>query len=120
VEVQFQKDPAFYGHFFSEIMLYLYQHQPKQTVWQAVVIFPSHAVDNGSMIHYDPLMPRLQKIYLDELLPQKPASLLNLLTIIIANDSKAIEIAKSLLQEPFNEPQKQEFLLSTIETILFI
>jgi predicted transposase/invertase (TIGR01784 family) len=40
VEVQFQKDERFYGRFFSEIMLYLYQQQPKQVNWQAVAIFP--------------------------------------------------------------------------------
>lgn len=119
VEVQFQKDPAFYGRFFSEIMLYLYQQQPKQAAWQAVAIFPNRTVDNGSLTHYEKLVPHLQRIYLDELLPQDNTSLLNLLTMIIASDSKAIEIAKSLLQEPLCESQKQEFLLSAIETILF-
>lgn len=118
VEVQFQKDKRFYGRFFSEIMLYLYQQQPKQTAWQAVAIFPSRNVDNGSLEHYQLLMPGLQRIYLDEILPQENSSILNLLAIVIASDSKAIEIAKSLLQEPIYQNQKQELLLSTLETIL--
>ena len=118
VEVQFQKDQAFYGRFFSEIMLYLYQNQPKQAVWQAVAIFPSRAVDNGSLVHYQMLVPYLQRVYLDEVIPQNNASLLNLLTMIIASESKAIDIAKSLLQVPSYQAQEHEFLLSTIETIL--
>jgi len=118
VEVQFQKDACFYGRFFSEILLYLYQQQPKQTQWQAVAIFPSRTVDNGSLTHYTLLLPSLQRIYLDELPPQDNASLLNLLAIVIASDSKAIEIAKNLLQQPVYQNQKQALLLSTLETIL--
>jgi predicted transposase YdaD len=55
---------------------------------------------------------------LDELPPQDNASLLNLLAIVIASDSKAIEIAKNLLQQPVYQNQKQALLLSTLETIL--
>jgi predicted transposase/invertase (TIGR01784 family) len=83
VEVQFQKDATFYGRFFSEIMLYLYQQQPKQTAWQAVAIFPSRTIDNGSLRHYEPLVSRLQRIYLDEVLPQNQTSVLNLGSIWI-------------------------------------
>jgi predicted transposase/invertase (TIGR01784 family) len=117
VEVQFQKDDGFYGRFFSEIMLYLYQQQPKQMAWQAVAIFPSRSVDNGSLIHYEPLRPRLQQIYLDEVLPQNQPSELNLLGMIIGTETKAIEIANDLLQQPLY--QEKELLLNMIETILF-
>lgn len=37
--------------------------------------------------------------------------------MIIVSGSKAIEIAKSLLQEPSYQDQEHEFLLSTIETM---
>lgn len=118
VEVQFQKDPTFYGRFFSEAMLYLYQNQPIQTVWQTVAIFPSRSVDNGNLAHYQMLVPHLQRIYLDEILPQENSSLLNLLAMIIVSDNKAIEMAKGLLQEPLYQHQEHDFLLNTIETIL--
>src|SRR5690242_11742421 len=39
LEVQFQKDEAFYQRVFAEIFLYLYQYQPIND-WRAVVIFP--------------------------------------------------------------------------------
>jgi predicted transposase/invertase (TIGR01784 family) len=100
VEVQFQKDDSFYGRFFSEIMLYLYQHRPQQTDWRAVAIFPNRAIDNGSLLYYQNLLPHLQRIYLDEILPQNHPSTLSLLGMIIGNETKAIEIAKDLLQQP--------------------
>lgn len=116
VEVQFQKDGTFYSRFFSEIMLYLHQQQPKHTAWQAVAIFPNRRVDNASLRHYPLLIPALQRIYLDEILLTNQPSALNLLGMIIGNESKAIEIAKELLQQPLYH--ESEFLLNTIETIL--
>jgi predicted transposase/invertase (TIGR01784 family) len=117
VEVQFQKDATFYGRFFSEIMLYLYQQQPKQMAWQAVAIFPNRTIDNSCLTHYKRLVPDLQRIYLDEILPQKQPSALSLLGMIIGNEAKAIEIAKDFLQQPLY--QENDFLLNMIETILF-
>jgi predicted transposase/invertase (TIGR01784 family) len=118
VEVQFQKDERFYGRFFSEIMLYLYQQQPKQVNWQAVAIFPSRVVDVGKLDYYQTELPHLQRIYLDEVLPQNTANDLSLLSIIIANESKAIEIAKDLLQQPSFQVEENALLLNMIETIL--
>jgi predicted transposase YdaD len=60
----------------------------------------------------------LQRIYLDEILPQNQPSALNLLGMIISHTSKAIEIAKDLLPQPFFNQKEREFLLSSIETIL--
>ncbi len=118
IEVQFQKDARFYGRFFSEIMLYLYQQQPKQVNWQAVAIFPSRVVDVGKLDYYQTELPHLQRIYLDEVLPQNTANELNLLSIIIANESQAIEIAKDLLQQPLFQAEENPLLLNMIETIL--
>lgn len=116
VEVQFQKDATFYGRFFAEIMLYLYQQQPKQTTWQAVAIFPTRSTDNSSLAYYQTLLPNLQRIYLDEVLPNSQPTTLDLMAMIIANDQKAIDIAKNLLQQP--SIKTQDFLISMIETIL--
>ncbi len=118
VEVQFQKDERFYGRFFSEIMLYLYQQQPKQVNWQAVAIFPNRVVDVGKLDYYQTELPHLQRIYLDEVLPQNTANDLSLLSIIIAHESKAIEIAKDLLQQPSFQAKENALLLNKIETIL--
>jgi predicted transposase/invertase (TIGR01784 family) len=116
VEVQFQKDEWFYGRFFSEIMLYLYQQKPQQTAWRAVAIFPDRTIDNASLRHYSLLIPALQRIYLDEILSENQSTTLNLLGMIIGSEAKAIEIAKDFLQQPLY--QESEFLLNTIETIL--
>jgi len=118
VEVQFQKDDSFYGRFFSEIMLYLYQHKPKQADWQAVAIFPNRATDNGKLDYYQTELPHLQRIYLDETLAKNSFNQLSLLSIIIANESKAIEIAKNLLQQPVFQTENNEMLLNMIETLL--
>lgn len=118
VEVQFQKEERFYGRFFSEIMLYLYQQQPKQMAWQAVAIFPSRGVDNGSLTYYEPLTSRLQRIYLDEVLPPNKASPLNLFGMIISGEEKAVEIAQDFLQQPVSDEIEREFWLNQIETII--
>jgi predicted transposase YdaD len=39
--------------------------------------------------------------------------------MIICNDAKAIEMAQDLLKQPIYDQKEQEFLLSSIETILF-
>jgi predicted transposase YdaD len=83
-----------------------------------VAIFPNGTVDIGKLNYYQDLLPRLQRIYLDEVLPQNMPSNLSLLSIIIANDSKAIEIAKSLLQQPQFQAEENEMLLNMIETLL--
>lgn len=64
-------------------------------------------------------MPALQRIYLDEVLPQNQTSVLNLFAMIICNDTKAVEMAQDLLKQPIYDQKEQEFLLSSIETILF-
>jgi predicted transposase/invertase (TIGR01784 family) len=44
LEVQFQKDEAFYHRVFAEIFLYLYQYQPAND-WRAVLIFPRRSLE---------------------------------------------------------------------------
>jgi predicted transposase/invertase (TIGR01784 family) len=44
VEVQFGRDPKFYGRFFGEIYFYLDLHQDTED-WQAVVIFPKRSIE---------------------------------------------------------------------------
>ena len=67
VEVQFQPDPTFYRRLFAEIFLYLRQQEPPNP-WQAVVIYPTRAVDLGDHPHYNLLLhsEQVTRVYLDE------------------------------------------------------
>ena len=67
IEVQFQRDPAFYSRFFAEIFLYLRQHQPSHP-WQAVVLYPTRSIDPGPHPHYEALLSsaQVQRVYLNE------------------------------------------------------
>jgi predicted transposase/invertase (TIGR01784 family) len=66
VEVQFQLDPDFYWRFFTEIILYLHQHQPVRQ-WQAVVLWGKQSLDGELPLAYQMFDPYLQRIYLDQL-----------------------------------------------------
>ena len=59
IEVQFQPTKDLYPRLFAEIFLYLKQYQPPHP-WQAVVIYPSRAVDPGDYPHYATLLHSAQ------------------------------------------------------------
>lgn len=67
VEVQFQPDEDFYPRFLGEILLHLSQY-PSRHPWQAVVIYPSAAIERLSPATEPFLgLPNLHRVYLDQL-----------------------------------------------------
>ncbi|MGE0826584.1 MAG: DUF2887 domain-containing protein [Candidatus Binatia bacterium] len=68
VEVEFQLDSNLYARLFAEIFLYLRQQTPPHP-WQAVIIYPTRAVDPGDhYLHYQLLLQseHVRRVYLDE------------------------------------------------------
>ncbi len=67
VEVQFQRDNAFYARLFAQIFLYLKQFGACH--WRAVVIYPNKSAEQASLIGYEEMLATnlIQRIYLDEL-----------------------------------------------------
>jgi predicted transposase/invertase (TIGR01784 family) len=123
VEIQFQKDTEIYSRLFSEIFLYLRQHQTKNP-WRAVIIYPTRKLDTADINHYRELLdsPRVNRIYLDELaeaaaLPVGIATM----RLVVENEDRAITTARELInrtRKEINPETQQRQLLELIETIL--
>jgi predicted transposase YdaD len=68
-EIQFQKDAALYERLFSESLLYFYRNAALFSDWKAVVIYPSHSLEQTKRYPHRSLLngPQVHQIYLDEL-----------------------------------------------------
>jgi predicted transposase/invertase (TIGR01784 family) len=123
IEVQFQKEEAFYSRVFSEIFLYLRQYNPVNP-WQAVIIYPSRSIDIGETRDYQELLnsPRVNRIYLNEIEEDDSSSLpFGLFSLIIASKKQAISQARELVnqtRERIETRQQQLQLFDLIETII--
>jgi predicted transposase/invertase (TIGR01784 family) len=99
-EVQMQSDPLLYERLHSEISIYAYRHQSSFSDWQALVIYPSRAVEQTSTNVPRELFEsgRIQAVYLDELgdIDQRPLEL-GLLVLTILEGDTAITKAKNLM-----------------------
>jgi predicted transposase/invertase (TIGR01784 family) len=99
-EVQMQPDPLLYERLHSEISIYTYRHQGSFSDWQALVIYPSRAIEQTSTNVPRELFEsgRIQAVYLDELgdIDQRPLEL-GLLILTILEGDTAITKAKSLM-----------------------
>jgi predicted transposase/invertase (TIGR01784 family) len=99
-EVQMQPDPLLYERLHSEISIYAYRHQGSFADWQALVIYPSRAIEQTSTNVPRELFEsgRIQAVYLDELgdIDQRPLEL-GLLVLTILEGDTAITEAQSLM-----------------------
>jgi predicted transposase/invertase (TIGR01784 family) len=99
-EVQMQPDPLLYERLHSEISIYTYRHQGSFADWQALVIYPSRAMEQTSTNVPRELFEsgRIQAVYLDELgdIDQRPLEL-GLLILTILEGDAAITKAQSLM-----------------------
>jgi predicted transposase YdaD len=120
VEAQMQPDSRFYGRYFAEIYLYLYQYEV-QRPWRGLVILQSRQQALGSDVPYGDLASgRVQLIFLQDLLGQRnlpPA--LALLQLIVLSDEAVPQAARSLLRTA-QEDGEQAFqsILNLVEAIL--
>ncbi len=98
VEVQFQLDPELYSRLFAEVFLYLRLHRPVHP-WQAVVIYPSRAIDPGAHPHYDLLLQsnQVRRVYLDEWTRPRQTLMQRVMGVLLADPSQAVREAQTLL-----------------------
>ncbi|MBO3460778.1 Rpn family recombination-promoting nuclease/putative transposase [Aetokthonos hydrillicola Thurmond2011] len=68
-EVQFQKDEKLYERVFAESSLYFYRNRDRFSDWEAVIIYPSHSIEQSDIHpHRNQLNgDQVHRIYLDEL-----------------------------------------------------
>jgi predicted transposase/invertase (TIGR01784 family) len=123
VEVQFQKDLDFYFRLFSEITLYLRQYKPVGD-WQAVVIYPSRSVEPPEPVAYQDwlALPKIQRLYLDELALSADASLgVSLVGLVVEAEERAPDQARGLItkaRQEVSDRQVQREIIELIETIV--
>jgi predicted transposase/invertase (TIGR01784 family) len=91
IEVQFQPTQDLYPRLFAEIFLYLKQYQPPHP-WQAVVIYPSRAVDPGDHPHYATLLHSAQvhRIYLEAWIKSPQTFSQRLIHLLLADPQQAL------------------------------
>jgi predicted transposase YdaD len=97
--------------------LYLKQYQPPHP-WQAVVIYPSRAVDPGDHPHYATLLHSAQvhRIYLEAWVKSPQTFSQRLIHLLLADPQQALAEAHDLLQPVDMGPKA--LILDLIETIL--
>jgi predicted transposase/invertase (TIGR01784 family) len=123
VEVQFQRDPAFYHRFFAETYLYLDLH-PQTVDWQAVVIFPNRSIEptNQNLYRANLNSDQVHRIYLEDFSNISTESVgIGLMQLIVADTVDAISKAQELLAktQPLSKTDaKFSVIMELIETIV--
>ena len=119
VEVQFQPDEVFYPRFLGEILLHLVQY-PSPHPWQAVVIYPSAAVERQSAATAPFLcLPNLHRVYLDSLpLLDSDNPKLWLIALIVAEAGKIAPIVRKVQAHSASRPADGIDWPDLLETIL--
>jgi predicted transposase/invertase (TIGR01784 family) len=121
VEVQFQPDEDLYYRLFAELFLYLKQYKPQQP-WQAVLIYPTRSIEREQNLQFRELLPRVQRIYLDELGDAAESSIgVGVVKLVIEPQQTAPALAKHLIeqtkQQLTNDTTKRD-IIDLIETII--
>jgi predicted transposase/invertase (TIGR01784 family) len=120
IEVQFQHDPTFYRRFFAEIFLYLRQQQPVHP-WQAVVLYPTRAIDPGTHPHYETLLssPQVQRVYLNEWAAPRQTFLQRVIGLGLATPEQTRGEARAVIAQARQESvdnAKTQSILELVET----
>ena len=118
LEAQMQRDSEFYGRYFAELFLYLYQYKIK-TSWLGLLIIKNRQDDLGLELPYETeLNTRITRLYLEDLLPLKDLTPnLALLKLIVVDNSEVASLGKSILMDAENEGEFQR-RFRLIEAIL--
>jgi predicted transposase/invertase (TIGR01784 family) len=118
LEAQMQRDPQFYGRYFAEIFLYLYQYEIKSP-WYGLLILPNRNEILGSDIPYRTLLNgHVKQIYLEDLLELTDLSPnLSLLKLLVVDQAEALILAQSLLHNADTEEEMRR-RLDLVEAIL--
>lgn len=120
LEAQMQPDHRFYGRYFAETYLYLYQYQVERP-WRGLLILQSQQQALGAEAPYaDLLDSKVQRIYLQDLLHETQLTpALALLQLIALPNAATAQAAQSLLRtaKPQGEEAFQQ-MLNLVEAIL--
>ena len=118
LEAQMQRDPKFYGRYFAEIFMYLYQYNVKQP-WYGLLILPNRQEDLGSDIPYQSLLTnQVKRLYLEDLLPLTDLSPnLSLLKLLVVNEQDAAPLAQAIINSAETEEELRR-RLDLVEAIL--
>ena len=118
LEAQMQRDPKFYGRYFAEIFMYLYQYNVKQP-WYGLLILPNRQEDLGSDIPYQSLLTnQVKRLYLEDLLPLTDLSPnLSLLKLLVVNEQDTASLAQAILNSAETEEELRR-RLDLVEAIL--
>ena len=122
IEVQFQPDPELYSRLFAELFLYLRQQRPVHP-WQAVVIYPSRAIDPGGHPHYDLLLrsEQVRRVYLDEWAQPRQTLSQQLIGVLLATQQQAVSEARAVLTQIKSlvvDKGQASAIVNLLETIL--
>ncbi|MTJ46506.1 DUF2887 domain-containing protein [Dolichospermum sp. UHCC 0259] len=118
LEAQMQRDPKFYGRYFAEIFMYLYQYNVKQP-WYGLLILPNRQEDLGSDVPYQSLLTsQVKRLYLEDLLPLTNLSPnLSLLKLLVVNEQDTAPLAQAILNSAETEEELRR-RLDLVEAIL--
>lgn len=123
-EIQFQKDEELYERLFSESALYFYRNSSRFSDWQAVVIYPSRAVEQSKVYPHRSLLngEQVHRIYLDELgeVRSLPISV-GAVVLTIVEASEAPEAARELLARAEQEaltPEERGDIIDIVTSIM--
>ena len=118
LEAQMQRDPKFYGRYFAEIFMYLYQYNIKQP-WYGLLILPNRQEDLGSDIPYQSLLTnQVKRLYLEDLLPLTDLSPnLSLLKLLVVNEQDTAPLAQAIINSAETEEELRR-RLDLVEAIL--
>jgi predicted transposase/invertase (TIGR01784 family) len=114
-EVQFQPDQNFYGRFYSEINLYLYQQKPDRD-WLAFVLYPTRTTEKppGREFAHFLSSPQLKRIYLEDYQHVDDAEFV-ILKLIACPTDETLPFVQTLTVGP---DKLSKDMLEFIETVL--
>jgi predicted transposase/invertase (TIGR01784 family) len=120
-EVQFQKDEELYERVFAESLLYFYRNRSRFSDWQAVIIYPSRAIEQSNSLPYSDLLnsDRTHRNYLNELgnIGELPIWVA-LMVLTTLSESQAPAAARTLLQRNIAEQGVNLAIIEIITTIM--
>ena len=121
VEVQFQPDEDLYYRLFAELFLYLRQYKPPHP-WEVVLIYPSRTIEREQNLQFRELLPRVRRIYLDELGEAADTSIgVGVVKLVIEDKTTAPALAKRLIaraKQQLTDDTTKRDIIDLIETII--
>jgi predicted transposase/invertase (TIGR01784 family) len=120
IEAQMQADQRFYGRYFAETHLYLYQYQIERP-WRGLLILRSQSQNLGSEVPYTTLLnSQVQRLYLNDLREETDLPLsLALLRLIVLPDASLPDAAKQVLAQAKGQGEAAfQSILDSLEAIL--